>query len=278
VFAEPQRWRAAIIEELRLRGAERCAAASPAYGFPQLFHSIERASQHAPPAGAWIDVGAGLGGVADFLQRTARRRVLAIEPSSASASAARDLFPLLAVAQAMGEALPIRDRTVAFAMANGVVSLLSDLAGLVREAARVLRPGGVLVFGDLWSTTETTRRLQPNTFWSLEDVIAGVRRVGFELLDVAICTSDTGWWPSAATQVDELIETRHHEHPEFDRWRRDRLHLAQVVHADLVLPATCSFVRIAPAATVSDGDGAGTGRASRFADTDGERPRTEEHE
>lgn len=65
VFEAPAMWRADIIDEFRLRGAKRCAAASPSPGFPQVLESLVSTIEDAR-RGLWLDVGGGLGGVASW--------------------------------------------------------------------------------------------------------------------------------------------------------------------------------------------------------------------
>ncbi len=246
VFDSPAQWRGEVITDLRLRGAERCAAASPAPGFPQLLDSMIRALRHAPIDGVWIDVGAGLGGVADWINRSTRHPVLAFEPSPESTRTARALFPGLAATQALGESLPVVTSGVSGVIVSGVVSLLDDLRAMLGEAARVLRPGGVLAIADIWSTSDLTRREPPNTFWSIESVVAMADRFDLEFHEAAICTIGTGWWPSAAVQVNEVIESEFGDRPGFDAWERDQRLIAGALDGGLVLPGACSFTRRSP--------------------------------
>lgn len=93
------------------------------------------------------DLGCGTGAVAaELAPRVAR--VLAVDRSAEMLRAARRrLAPLANVEIHEGrlEALPIADASCDAALAVLVLSYLSDPAAALREAARILRPGGRLV-------------------------------------------------------------------------------------------------------------------------------------
>jgi len=241
-FDEPARWRAEIIRDLGIRGIERCAAACPDPGFPQLLDSM-LGSLDASPAGTWIDVGGGLGGVSDWLLRTSRRRVVMFEPTGGSCRAASSLFPLLPVVQSSAERLPVPDQAVSAAVACGVVSVLDDFGDVLGECGRVLRTDGVLAIADLWSTSSVTLRRSPNVFWSFEDVVAAARDHSLEVLDVAVCTVETGWWSKATAQVEDVIRTAYTDRAGFAAWERDQAHIREVVESGDVLAGAISFRR-----------------------------------
>jgi SAM-dependent methyltransferase len=242
VFDGPALWRAEVIEDLRLRGAERCAAACPGPGYPRLLASVIEGLDESPP-GLWIDVGGGLGGVADWLVRRTRRHVVAFEPTPGSIGGARRLFPLLTLVQASAERLPVPQASVSGVIVSGVISLFDSIDVLVAEAARVLQPGGILAITDLWSSTERTTPAAPNTFWAVEDAVAIADRSGFDSVGFAVCSTGTGWWSTVAQRVDEVIERRYRSHPGYAEWTHDRAHLARVVAEGLVVAGACVFTR-----------------------------------
>jgi SAM-dependent methyltransferase len=239
LFDEPSQWRADIISEFRLRGAERCAAASPTPGFPQLLDSVVRVAREAP-TGVWLDVGGGLGGTASWLERTIGQRVVVVDSSIGSLRGARQLFPSLDVTSADAGRLPVRDASVEVVIMSGVLSLLGDVAPLFAELDRVVSPAGRIVVTDLWSSTSLTERAEPNTFWSIEDIEAAAEEAGFRPLHSAIADLATGWWSSAAIQVHDEIHCRHSGAAAYPAWRRDLEHLDQVIADGAVIP--CGIV------------------------------------
>jgi SAM-dependent methyltransferase len=242
VFDEPAQWRAEVIEDLHLRGAERCAAACPGPGYPQLLATVIEGLDDSPP-GAWVDVGAGLGGVADWLTRRTRRTIVALEPNAGSVHGAKRLFPLLTLVQGGAEHLPFPDASVPGVVVSGVISLFDAIDGVIGETARVLPTSGVLAFTDIWSTTDTTVSAPPNTLWAVEDVVAVADANGFDSVGFAICSTSTGWWSKAAEQVDEVIERRYRSRPGFEAWQADRAHIKQIFDDGLVMAGACVFTR-----------------------------------
>ena len=236
VFDQASCWRAEIIAEFRLRGAERCAAASPTPGFPQLLDSVGFALA-AAAAGPLLDIGGGLGGTASWIERTHHRHVVVVDASFAAVSAARRLFPELDVGCADAADLPIQDGSVPAAIVSGVISLLADVDGLFAELRRVLTADGRLVLTDLWSATSATRPIGVNTFWSLEDIERRAQAHDFDVQHLAISDLTCGWWSSSAAQVNDEIVERHSQHPQYGAWREDLEHLDRVIADRQVIPA-----------------------------------------
>ncbi|HSP29187.1 MAG TPA: methyltransferase domain-containing protein [Ilumatobacteraceae bacterium] len=236
MFDQASWWRAEIIAEFRLRGSERCAAASPTPGFPQLLDSVGFALADAPP-GPLLDVGGGLGGTASWIERTQHRDVVVLDASFAAVSAARQLFPELDVGCADAAGLPIRHGSVPAAIVSGVISLLADVDGLLAELRRVLAGGGRVAMTDLWSATSSTQRIGANTFWSLEDIQRRAEAHDFQVQHLAISDLGCGWWSSSAAQVNDEIVERHNQHPQYGAWREDLEHLDRVVASRQVVPA-----------------------------------------
>ncbi len=235
-------WRADIIRDFRLRGAERCAAASPVPGFPQILDSVLGVLTSAPE-GPWIDVSADLGGTASWIERTTRRQVELFDSSPTRLRAARRLFPHLSVACADVSRLPVRRRGVSVAIVSNLVSMLDDVDPVLREAHRILVDGGLVAVTDLWAVDAATRRIGPRTHHCLEGFRKRAERHSLDVVHVAVADLSTGWWSSAAEQVDEEIRLRFGARPGFGEWTRDQDRLAGALDDDLVVAAGLILVR-----------------------------------
>lgn len=236
----PALWRAEIIGEFRLRGEERCAAASPVPGFPQVLRSVLSTMDDVPD-GPWVDVGGGLGGVSSWLERSAGVDAVVLDREVLSLRAARRLFPTLRTAAADVSALPLRSCSAAAAIVSGVVSLLDDLEALLAETRRIIAPGGAVVVTDLWSTGPSSLRRDPNVFWSIEELSAAAVRHGLARTHVAIADPSTGWWSGASQQVADEIDQRYSGREAYGQWRRDQDHLVDVIRSGCVIPAGVVF-------------------------------------
>src|SRR5437763_9773125 len=90
-----------------------------------------------------LDVGAGTGALtAELVRRDTE--VAAIEPASPFVGALRSRFPSTDVRQAGAEELPWPDASFDAALAQLVVTFMSDAPAGVAEMRRVVRPGGTV--------------------------------------------------------------------------------------------------------------------------------------
>ena len=94
-------------------------------------------------ASAVLDLGAGLGGPAAWLQARYGCRVVALEPAPCAAVAAKALFGL-AVVRAHAGAVPLRSGAFDSALLLGVLSVVRDGPGVLDEAARLASTLGIL--------------------------------------------------------------------------------------------------------------------------------------
>ena len=235
IFDQPALWRAEIIKDFRLRGAERCAAASPAPGFPRLFDSLLGAV--AGHGDRWLDVGGGLGGTASWVERNSTATVIVVDPAEHSVVAARQLFPTLVVSVGGGTQLPVADSTIDVVMLNGVASLLGDVGALATEARRVLVPAGHVLVADIWSATAQSFEVGPNRFHAIESFVGAWAQLGFALTHLAVADTSTGWWSAAATQVNDEIIARHAGDDGFAEWYDDLRHLDEVLNTSDLMAA-----------------------------------------
>ena len=93
--------------------------------------------------GSVLDVGAGTGALAAELERR-DLDVHAAEPSPAFVASLKERFPGVDVRQAGAEELPWPDETFDVALAQLVISFMSDAPAGIREMERVVRPGGTV--------------------------------------------------------------------------------------------------------------------------------------
>ena len=112
-----------------------------------------------------LDVGCGEGAFALALGLRAAV-VTAADPSgpmiAAASGRAREAGLSVALVQARGEQLPFADGSFDIVVAKTVLCFVGDGQPFVSEMARVLRPGGRFVIGELnkWSTWAAQRRLR----------------------------------------------------------------------------------------------------------------------
>ena len=124
-----------------------------------------------------LDIGAGTGALTDELvSRVGEPLVAAAEPSPDYSSSLRARYPGLEVQRAPAEELPWPNDSFDAALAQLVVTFMTDAPRAMREAARVLRPGGTVAVC-MWlldgmdmmnALREVRRQVQPGE----EDVIA----------------------------------------------------------------------------------------------------------
>ena len=88
-----------------------------------------------------LDLGAGLGGVSQWIAWSTGADVVALEPEWSAAAGARRLFPGISVVQAEAVVSPFSAGSFDAVTLLGVVSLVDDLPPLISEVVRLLRPG-----------------------------------------------------------------------------------------------------------------------------------------
>lgn len=152
---EPGAWERAVValrkDPANAELVRACFFDDPLADAARRYHgSSEWAAVRAllPPPGAALDLGAGRG-IAAFALALDGWRVTAIEPDPSDVVGAGAIRALSAttgteicVIQSHGEAIPAPDACFDLVHARQVLHHASDLGGLCREVARVLRPGG----------------------------------------------------------------------------------------------------------------------------------------
>lgn len=92
-----------------------------------------------------VEAGSGEGYGADLLRAAGARMVLALEHDEVTARHSASAYPSVATARANLAAIPVAHATADLLVCLQVVEHLWDLRGFLRDAVRVLRPGGTAV-------------------------------------------------------------------------------------------------------------------------------------
>lgn len=243
LFDEPSQWRAGAVADLGLHGEDRCAGASTSVAMPELVGRLAELVALAP-RGVGVDIGGGLGSLSAWLRDRAGQPMVPIEPSLVSCRGARQLFGLEPV-RAGATDLPVADEAASMAVLNGVVSLLDDLDGAVREAVRVTAPGGLVVVADLTAPGSRRLRAGPNVFWSAPELVDALGGLGCAVEHVACAKPGVGSWAPIQQSVTDEIERRHVGRPGFDVWARDGRRLTDLIDVGAIA-ATSLIARRQP--------------------------------
>lgn len=144
-----------------------------------LFRELLR--RHAPDASSILDLGCGTGRFAAALHASGLRVIAVDIETPPSLPDGPELL------RASAERLPLRDRTIDVAFARDVLEHVADDAAALREAARVLRPGGCLIaavpgWPSLWSERDV--RAHHERRYRRRELVAAVEHAGFAIADV----------------------------------------------------------------------------------------------
>ena len=107
---------------------------------------VERVLGRRLPTGLGLDVGCGDGTIATLLRRHgAEWRLVGVDPDPEEARLAEECGVYERVHVTSAAAVPEADASFDFAFSNSVIEHISELPAVLREVARVLKPGAPLV-------------------------------------------------------------------------------------------------------------------------------------
>ena len=108
---------------------------------------LDHLLRHGLPAGRGLDVGCGDGTIVEVLRRrgAADWQLVGVDPDPREAALAAAGGQYERVHTASAAEVPEPDASFDFAFSNSVLEHIPDLPAVLREVARVLRPGGTLV-------------------------------------------------------------------------------------------------------------------------------------
>jgi SAM-dependent methyltransferase len=158
-----------------------------------------------PGQGMGLEIGAGTGRFAAPLGVR-----FGIDPAGAMCQVARRRG--VRIAAAVGEALPIKDRSLDYALMVTTICFLDDVATALKEARRVLKPGGSLVVGFVDRDSPLGRAYQEHKqenifyrvaeFFSADEVVSCLQDAGFQHL----ASAQTIFRPLEEIREPERIE------------------------------------------------------------------------
>jgi SAM-dependent methyltransferase len=97
-----------------------------------------------------VELGCGTGYVSAWLHRRGARLVVGVDPTEGQLATARllqaEIGPTYPLVQASGEQVPLRDASFDLVVSEYGAAIWADPDRWIAEAARLLRPGGELVF------------------------------------------------------------------------------------------------------------------------------------
>ena len=245
VFDRPTAWRQAAVDRLGLRGEERLAGLTIGAGYPDALEPVTACVRST--TGWFGDVGSGLGAATAWIGRNDPGRMVAIEPEPRAAALAHRAFDALTVIAGCADELPVHAATFDGTSLLGVVSLVADLAGVLAEQARVVRPGGRLAIADLVSASSTAIIVEAtgNHFRPLDELVAGMAAAGFAVDAVWTAPAAiTTRWTAVAARVDAEIACQHSGSPVYAAWADDATHVRRLIDEASVSLATITATRL----------------------------------
>jgi len=230
VFDEPSAWQVDAVRRLGLDGEDLIAGASTGVGYPDALEPV--LGGLGLGAGSLVlDLGAGLGGVSQWVAERTGAIVVALEPERLAAAGADRLFPGLVVVHADAVRTPFDAGSFDAVTLFGLVSLVDDLDPLLSEVIRILRPLGRIGISDLFLSSGSVAhpRHSPNTFRSMDLVIDRLQLIGCDVVVRLEGATTSTRWDEVGSRVDDEITRRHEGSAALDAWQEDRRRIAESI-------------------------------------------------
>jgi len=230
VFDEPSAWQVDAVRRLGLDGEDLIAGASTGVGYPDALEPV--LGGLGLGAGSLVlDLGAGLGGVSQWVAERTGAIVVALEPERLAAAGADRLFPGLVVVHADAVRTPFAAGSFDAVTLFGLVSLVEDLEPLLSEVIRILCPLGRIGISDLFLTSGSVAhpRHSPNTFRSMDHVIDRLQLIGCDVVVRVEGETTSTRWDEAGSRVDDEITRRHEGSAALGAWQKDRRRIAESI-------------------------------------------------
>jgi precorrin-6B methylase 2 len=224
VFDQPSLWRIEAANALCLADDDMIAVMSPGPAFPAVLRSL--AAALVPRPNVIIDLGAGTGGLSEWMRISTGATVYAVEPEDGARQAARLAFPHLRVIDGLAGSTFLPGGSADAVVISGVTSLMSDIGPAITEADRLLTTAGRIAVADLFSATTESWCSAPNVFRSIENLTQTLHRYGFTAASTG-CGDPLpdSSWAAAAQAVDDWIDTHCADRLGYVEWKADRRHL-----------------------------------------------------
>ena len=224
IFDQPSLWRIEAADALCLDDDDMIAVMSPGPAFPAVLRSLEAAL--VPQPKVIIDLGAGSGGLSEWMRVSTGATVYAVEPETGARQAARLAFPQLHVVKGRADSTSLPGGSADAVVMSGVISLMSDIGPAIAEIDRLLTSSGRIAIADLFSSNTKTWCSTPNIFRSVEDLTRALHRRGFTAATVGCGDPDPdASWAAAALAVDDWIDAHCADRLGYKEWKADRRHL-----------------------------------------------------
>jgi len=137
-----------------------------------------------------LDIGCGMGATLSYLDSVYHMKGVGIDPSEYLLEKARKNFPEGEFIKGDGEHIPFEEKTFHLAICECSLSLMTNTYKALKEAYRVLKPGGYLIIEDVYAKrpefVKMLRETQVITcvrgLHHLDDLKEDCRQIGFLVL------------------------------------------------------------------------------------------------